>query len=80
MKRILSALFVLAVLLLLCDDGRNEPLRLSENLRHQNVLLPHGAPDRGQLALTNYAMVAEEGGGVGVDDFLRRPENQRELD
>ena len=70
MKRILSALFVLAVLLLLCDDGGSEPLRLSENLRNENVLLPEEAPDRGQLALTDYAMVAEEG-GRGGHDFLR---------
>lgn len=80
MKRILSALFVLAVLLLLCDDGRNEPLRLSENLRHENVLLPHEAPDRGQLAITSYAMVAEEGGGVGVMIYYDDPRTKRELD
>jgi len=80
MKRILSALFVLAALLFLCDDGGSEPLRLSENLRHEYVLLPHEAPDRDQLALTDYAMVAEEGGGVGVIIFYDDPRTNWELD
>jgi len=80
MKRILSALFVLAALLFLCDDGGSESLRLSENLRHEYVLLPHEAPDRDQLALTDYAIVAEEGGGVGVIIFYDDPRTNWELD
>ena len=80
MRRILSALFVLTVLLLLWDDGASEPLRLSENLRNENVLLPEETPDRNQLALTDYAMVAEEGGGVGVMIFYDDPRTKRELD
>jgi hypothetical protein len=80
MRRVLCGVFVLAALLLLGDEARNEPLRLSENLRHENVLLPQGAPDRGQLALSDYAMVAEEGGGVGVMIFYDDPRTKLELD
>jgi hypothetical protein len=80
MRRVLCGVFVLAALLLFHDDGGSEPLRLSENLRHENVLLPHGTPDRGQLALTDYAMLAEEGGGVGVIIFYDDPRTKLELD
>ena len=76
MKKLLSALMMVAALLLLGDAARNEPLRIGENLRHENVLLPHGTPDKSQLVVTDYAMVEEDGGGVGDHDFLRRPANQ----
>jgi hypothetical protein len=80
MKRILSALFVLTMLLFLCDDGGSEPLRLTENLRNENVLLPHEAPDREQLALIDYDVVGEEDWGVGVIIFYDDPRTKWELD
>ena len=80
MRRVLCGVLVLAALLFLCDDGGSEPLRLSENLRHENVLLPQGAPERGQLALSDYAMVAEKGGGVGVMIFYDDPRTKLDID
>ena len=80
MKKLLSALMMVAALLLLGDAGGNEPLRIGENLRHENVLLPYGTPDRGQLVITDYAMVAEEGGGVGVMIFYDDPRTKLDLD
>ena len=80
MKRILSVLFMVGALLLLCNEGRNEPLRIDENLRHENVLLPRGTPDKGQLEITDYTMVQEEGGGVGIMIFYDDPRTKLEVD
>ena len=80
MRRVLCGVFVLAALLFLCDDARSEPLRLSENLRHENVLLPQGAPDKRQLALSDYVMAEEKGGGVGVMIFYDDPRTKLEID
>jgi hypothetical protein len=80
MKRVFSVLFMLGALLLLCDEGRNEPLRIDENLRHENVLLPRGTPDKGQLVVTDYAMVKEEGGGLGIMVFYDDPRTKLEID
>jgi hypothetical protein len=80
MKRFLSALLIVAALLLLCGAGRNEPLRVGENLRHENVLLPYGTPDKGQLVVTDYVMVEEEGGGAGIMIFYDDPRTKLETD
>jgi len=66
--------------LLLCDEARNEPFRSFENLRHENVLLPHGTPDKSQLVVTDYAMVEEEGGGSGIIVFYDDPQTKLNLD
>ena len=80
MRRVLCAVFMLAALLLLCDEARNEPLRIDENLRHENVFLPHGTPDKSQLVVTDYAMVEEEGGGSGIIVFYDDPQTKLEFD
>ena len=80
MKKLLSALMMVAALLLLGDAGGNEPLRIGENLRHENVLLPYGTPDKSQLVVTDYAMVEEEGGGVGIMIFYDDPRTKLDID
>jgi hypothetical protein len=81
MKKVLCAvLIILAALLLLGHEARNEPLRIGENLRNENVLLPQGTPDRGQLVIIDYTMVLETGGGVGVMIFYDDPRTKLDLD
>lgn len=80
MRRVLFAVFMLAALLLLYDEARNEPLWIGENLRHENVLLPHGTPNKSQLVVTDYAMLEEEGGGSGIIVFYDDPQTKLELD
>ncbi len=46
MRRILCPVFMIAGLLLLYNEARSEPMRISENLRHENVLLPYGRQTR----------------------------------
>jgi hypothetical protein len=53
---------------------------MAENLRNETILLPQGAPDRGQLVLTQYGMVEEERGGVGIMIFYDDPRTKLELD
>ena len=79
MKKILSALMVIAALLLGAAAG-NEPLRVGENLRHENVLLPYGTPDKSQLVVADHVMVEEEGGGVGIMIFYDDPRTKLEID
>jgi hypothetical protein len=80
MRKIFSVLFMVAALLLLSDAGGNEPLRIGENLRHENVLLPYGTPDKNQLVVTDYVMVEEEGGGVGIMISYDDPRTKLETD
>jgi hypothetical protein len=80
MRKIFSVLFMVAALLLLSDAGGNEPLRIGENLRHENVLLPYGTPDKNQLVVTDYVMVEEEGGGVGIMISYDDPRTKIETD
>lgn len=80
MRRVLSAVLMLATLLFVCGDARTEPLRIGEVLRHENVLLPQGTPDRGQLVIIDYSIVAEVGGGVGVMIFYDDPRTKLNLD
>ena len=80
MKKLLSALMMVAALLLLGDAGGNEPLRIGENLRNENVLLPQGTPDRGQLDIIDYTIVLEAGGGVGVLIFYDDPRTKLDFD
>ena len=71
---------MLAAVLFLGDETRGEPLGVGENLRHENVLLPHGTPDRGKLVIIDYTMVVEAGGGVGVMIFYDDPMTKLDLD
>ena len=71
---------MLATLLFVCGEARTEPLRIGEVLRHENVLLPQGTPDRGQLVIIDYSIVAEAGGGVGVMIFYDDPRTKLNLD
>ena len=80
MRRVLSAVLMLATLLFVCGEARTEPLRIGEVLRHENVLLPQGTPDRGQLVIIDYSIVAEAGGGVGVMIFYDDPRTKLNLD
>ncbi|HEY7322040.1 MAG TPA: hypothetical protein VIE89_31120 [Candidatus Binatia bacterium] len=80
MKKILSALMVAVALLLLGDAGGDEPLRIGENLRRENVLLPYETPDKSQLVVTDYVMVEEEGGGVGIMVFYDDPRTKLDID
>jgi hypothetical protein len=80
MKKLLSALMMVAALLLLGDAGGNEPLRIGENLRHENVFLPYGTPDKSQLVVTDHVMVEEAGGGVGIMIFYDDPRTKLDID
>jgi hypothetical protein len=80
MKRLLSILFMLAALAVLSYEGRTEPLRIGENLRHENVLLPNGTPDKDQLVITDYAKVHEEAEGSGIIVFYDDPQTKLEVD
>jgi hypothetical protein len=66
MKRLLSIVFILGALLLVSHNAANEQLRIGDNLRHENVLLPPSTPDKARLVVTDYLMVLEENGAAAI--------------
>jgi hypothetical protein len=80
MRKVLTVVLMLAALFFVYEELRSEPLRIGQNLRHENVLLPQGTPDRAQLAIIDYTMVLEAGGGVGVMIFYDDPLTKLDFD
>jgi hypothetical protein len=66
MKRLFSAVIIVAALLLGSHEGANEQLRLGDNLRHENVLLPLSTPDKTGFVLTDYLMLVDEDGAAAI--------------
>lgn len=70
----------LALLLLAIGWSAAEPLRVTENLRHENVLMPSGAPERGGLSLVNVTVVDDDSDGLGIIVFYDDATTKREVD
>jgi hypothetical protein len=66
MKRLFFAVVMLAALLVVNQNGANEQLRLGDNLRHENVLLPLSTPDKIGLVVVDYVMVLDEDGATAI--------------
>lgn len=59
-QQISSVLFILSILLLSDISLYAEPMRVTENLRREKVLLPASAPDKNQLTLVGFVTADEE--------------------
>ena len=66
MKRILSGLIMVAVLLMVSHEAANEQLRLGVNLRYENVLLPLSTPDKTEFLVIDYLMLLDEDGAAAI--------------
>ena len=55
-------LVILSVLLLWKNTVFSEPMRITENLRNEEVFLPASAPDRSHLVLQGFTMVLTKDG------------------
>jgi hypothetical protein len=66
MKTLFSTLIIVAALLLVSHKAGNEPLRMGDNLRHENVLLPLSTPDRTGMVLIDYVMALDEDGAAAI--------------
>lgn len=65
-KRLLVAVVMLTGLLLGDQDGANEELRVSDNLRHEYVLLPNSVPDKAGFVVIDYVMLLDEEGATAI--------------
>ena len=79
MLRRLAILALTVSVFFLTREGATEPLRVAENLRHENVLLPQFTPDRSRLAVTGYALVDDEG-DFSIAVLYDDPQTEREVD
>jgi hypothetical protein len=66
MKRLFSAVIMMAALLLVSHKAANEQVRIGDNLRHENVLLPLSTPDKTGLVVIDYVMVLDEDGATAI--------------
>jgi hypothetical protein len=77
-KHLVSLLVV--GLILLFDNALSQPVRIGENLRREEVLLPSSAPDKGIMVVTDTVMLVEADGTAGVVVFYDDPRTKWELD
>lgn len=78
MKKWPSFVVVVVTLVLYSDIAMNQPLKITENLRNEQVLLAPSTPDKGRMALKERRLFFEDGGAAGVlvfyDDARTKPE------
>jgi len=80
MKRLFSAAIIVAALLLGSHEGANEQLRLGDNLRHENVLLPVSTPDKTRFVLIDYLMLLDEDGAAAILAFYDDLQTKLKID
>ena len=80
MKNWLSFFAVILVLVLYRDSALTQPLKITENLRNESVLLPLSTPDKGRMAQTDRLLFFEAGGGAGILVFYNDPRTKPEID
>ena len=81
MKRLLILLAVTIALHLSSNTtALGQQLKIGENLRHEQVLLPVLAPDRSQLVATDSVVFLEPDGGAGILVFYDDIRTARTVD
>ena len=70
----------LTLLLLLGGSLHAEPIRATENLRRETVLLPPSAPERGQLILVSFVTITPEAEVIASVATYDDPQTRRSID
>lgn len=78
--RIYSAIMSLSLLFLPGKSLDAEPMRVTENLRREKVLLPPSAPDKGQLILVSFVTIATEAEIIAAVATHDDPQTKRPVD
>lgn len=78
--RIYSVILSLLVLLLSGRSLHAEPMRVTENLRSEKVLLPVSAPDKGRLILVTFVTIAPEAEIIAALALYDDPQTKRSVD
>ena len=80
MKKWLSLFAVIITVILYRDSGMTQPLKITENLRNERVLLPPSTPDKGLMAQTDRLLFFEAGGAAGILVFYDDARTEPEID
>lgn len=79
-KTIYFVVLSLSVLLLFSRALPAEPMRVTENLRREKVLLPPSAPDKDQLILVSFVTITYEAEIIAVLAVFNDPQTKRPVD
>lgn len=80
MKKLLVSVVALALPLLLSNVTMTEPLKITQNLRHETVSLPLSTPDKARMAQVDSFLLMERGGAAGVVFFYDDPATKTPVD
>jgi len=80
MKRLLVLVVALVLPLLLSNVTMTQPLKVTENLRHEEVLMPLSTPDKARMAQVDSRLFVEPGGAAGVLFFYDDPGTKTPVD
>lgn len=79
-KKIYCLILSLSVLLLFSKVLYAEPMRATENLRRETVLLPPSAPDKGRLIPVSFVTTAPEAEIIAALATYDDPQTKRSVD
>jgi hypothetical protein len=77
---LLVCVVALALPLWLSDVAMNQPLKITENLRHEAVLLPLSTPEKARMAPVDSLLFVEQGGAAGMLFFYDDPGTKTPVD
>ena len=80
MKNWLRFFVVILTLILYSDVALNQPVKITENLRHEEVLLPLSTPDKARMARVDSLLFVEPGGAAGILFFYDDPGTKTPVD
>lgn len=79
-KKIYYVILGLTLLWISGGSLHAEPMRVTENLRKEIVLLPPSAPERGQLVLVSFVMITPEAEVIASVATYDDPHTRRSID
>lgn len=79
MKKFAASIFLLGALLI-TGQVTSEQLNITENLRHERVVLPASTPDRSRMAVVQTLTFLEEELGAGMLVFYDDARTKRQID
>ena len=80
MKNWLRFFVVILTLILYSDVALNQSVKITENLRHEEVLLPLSTPDKARMARVDSLLFVEPGGAAGILFFYDDPGTKTPVD
>jgi hypothetical protein len=80
MTKSLTFAVALVLPLLFCRVTLTQPVKITENLRHEQVVIPLSTPDKARMAYIDSLLFVESGGAAGVLFFYDDPATKAEVD